>query len=134
LLRKRRDGSLQAYESQSLPLGLVASVDLDIVPTRVPVERGDDVFVFSDGLTESMDETGRLFGVEGVQAAIQAARLAGEGFGNIMRAVSQFRGGTHVKDDLSLISVSVGHTQPSARGTRAQEAQESRLSTESSRR
>lgn len=132
LLRRQRAGTLQVFESQCLPLGLLASEDLGITPTCVPVERGDDVFVFSDGLTESADEHGQQFGVDGVQAALASYTRPGDGFTAIMNAVGRFRGGGHVKDDLSLICVSIGHTQPSQRGVRSRETQVSSHSAEPS--
>lgn len=132
LLRRGNDASIQHFDSQSLPLGLVASADLDISPTLITVQQGDDVFVFSDGLTESADDAGRQFGVDGVRMAVDSARRTGEGFTAIMHAVSRFRGGNHVKDDLSLICVSVGHTGPNARSLRTRETQDSTYSTDSS--
>ncbi|MEY4577818.1 MAG: hypothetical protein RL701_2521 [Pseudomonadota bacterium] len=130
LLRRLSDDTLHTFESQSLPLGLVDSRELQIEPTRISVDVGDDVFVFSDGLTESSDSAGRHFGVDGVKTAVKAARATGEGFNAIMNRVALFRGGQHVNDDLSLVCVSVGHTQVNARGNR--ETQELANSTESS--
>jgi serine phosphatase RsbU (regulator of sigma subunit) len=134
VVRKVSDGSVRTFASQCLPLGLLDSAELGIEPTRVAAEKGDDVFVFSDGLTESTDATGQLFGVERVEAALSNTRAAGEGFNAIMNALATFRGEVEVKDDLSLVCVSVGHTRASTRSGRTRGAQETARSTESSQR
>jgi hypothetical protein len=134
LLRRVSDGSVQAYPSQSLPLGLLGSAELEIAPTRVDVNAGDDVFVFSDGLTESADATGQLFGVDRVISVLAESRVPGEGFTAILNALARFRGDVRVSDDLSLVCVSVGQTPVSTPGSRRGVAQDPGSSTDSSRR
>ncbi|MET0391140.1 MAG: SpoIIE family protein phosphatase [Polyangiales bacterium] len=134
LLRRHADGTVQDYESQCLPLGLLSSHELEIAPTRIEVRRGDDVFVFSDGLTESTDAAGQLFGVDRVKAALSGNHAPGAGFGAIMSALASFRGAVAGKDDLSLVCVSVGHTRPSTPAGRARGPQEIPRSTDSSQR
>ena len=115
LLRKCGEGGVQAFQSQSLPLGLLSSDELGVVPTRVPVNVGDDVFLFSDGLTEATNADGQLFGVDRVQTTLERRLAPGEGFSAIMRALADFRGATQVKDDLSVVCVTIGHTRTSSR-------------------
>jgi PAS domain S-box-containing protein len=139
LLRRHGDGSVQLFESQSLPLGLLASAELGVAPTRVPVAVGDDVFLFSDGLTEATNADGELFGVERASAVLAQRLAPGEGFNAIMRALAEFRGAVQVKDDLSVVCVTIGHTRTGPRatagGTRAEDrrtSQESARSADSS--
>jgi serine phosphatase RsbU (regulator of sigma subunit) len=134
LVRKARDGSVHEYPSQCLPLGLLASHELEIAPTGMAVERSDDVFVFSDGLTETLDASGTLFGLERVKNAVQTAAPGGGGFPSLMRAVADFQGMRSASDDLSLICVSVGHTHAAARLPGPLAAQGVAKSTESSQR
>lgn len=134
LMRMASDGSLVEHASQCLPLGLLKSHELQISPARVPVQRGDDVLVFSDGLTESVDANGAMFGVDRVKQALISAQRSGEGFGAIMRAVSSFRGAMRANDDVSLICVSVGHTRATVRAPHTHAAQDGAGSAESSQR
>jgi PAS domain S-box-containing protein len=134
LVRKAGDGSVHEHQSQCLPLGLLDSHELEIAPTRMAVERGDDVFVFSDGLTETLDASGQLFGLERAKGVLLAAAPGGGGFQSLMRAVADFQGLRRASDDLSLICVSVGHTHAAARTPGSHSAQGVAKSTESSQR
>lgn len=115
LLRKCADGAVQTFASQSLPLGLLGSDELGVSPTRVPVCAGDDVLLFSDGLTEATNADGQLFGVDRVQRTLERKLGPGEGFSAIMRALADFRGAAQVKDDLSVVCVTIGHTRTSSK-------------------
>ena len=54
MLLRKYGGEVIAFDSQSLPLGLVTSRDLSIAPTQVAVAQSDDVLVFSDGFERSL--------------------------------------------------------------------------------
>ncbi|HEX4354009.1 MAG TPA: SpoIIE family protein phosphatase, partial [Polyangiales bacterium] len=114
ILIRRSNGEILQYASQSLPLGLVTSRDLEIATTQVPVHVGDDVLIFSDGLSEASDPLGELFGVTRVEDALRSVSGPGAGFDAVVSALSDFRGGVGAHDDVSLVSVSVGHVRPSA--------------------
>ena len=92
------------------------------------------MLVFSDGLTETVNDSGTMFCVERVKQALAGAQRSGEGFGAIMRAVASFRGATRANDDVSLICVSVGHTRATVRAPHTQAAQDGANSAESSQR
>jgi len=134
LLRRCADTAVQGFQSQSLPLGLMASDELGIAPTRVSVQHGDDVFLFSDGLTEATNADGQLFGVDRVQGTLQQRHAPGEGFGALMRTLAEFRGGAQVKDDLSVVCVTIGQTRTSSRGAAAAARAEDRRTSQGSAR
>ena len=71
------------------------------------LEKGDAVFVFSDGVTEARTENGDLFGPERMEAALkEAADLSPEG---LIRAVQSrvdlFTGEAETADDITMIAV-----------------------------
>lgn len=134
ILLRKADGAVCEFSSQCLPLGLLKSQELAISPTRLQVQRGDDVLVFSDGLTETVNDAGSMFGVERVKEALAGAQRSGEGFDAIMRSVASFRGATRPSDDVSLICVSVGHTRATLHAPRPAAAQDGAASAESSQR
>jgi PAS domain S-box-containing protein len=107
VVRRIQDGSVHLHASESLPLGLLDSRELNIAPANLAVVRGDEVFIFSDGLTEATNAAGQLFGTDGVQRALAGP---GEGFAALVRGATEFRAGVAASDDLSLVSVCVGHT------------------------
>lgn len=112
MLLRKHGGDVIVFDSQSLPLGLVTSRELAIAPTQVPVGHSDEVLVFSDGLSEASDRSGAMFGVGRIEQALRSVSEPGAGFEAVVRALSDFRGGVEAHDDVSLVSVSVGHVRP----------------------
>jgi PAS domain S-box-containing protein len=137
LVRRGKTGEVEQLDSQSLPFGVLGSDELAITPTELQVESDDDVFVFTDGLTECTDASGRQFGIERVKAALGGGPHTlgpGEGFDTLMRAVASFRGQEQAKDDLSALCVSVGQTRAAAHDRENSLSQGSLSSAESSHR
>jgi PAS domain S-box-containing protein len=108
IVRTARDGSLRLHPSQSLPLGLVASRELEVKFTRVPVDPSDEIFVYTDGLTEAQNASGELFGQERVSAALSKPGQPGDGFDRLVDELKAYRGTVLAGDDVSLIVVTVG--------------------------
>jgi PAS domain S-box-containing protein len=111
LLRRAGAGQVHEYASQSLPLGLVTSRELAIQPLQVPVSPGDEVLIFSDGVSEAANVLDELLGVERVVEALRSAAASGSGFDAVVGALASFRGTVQANDDVSLVSVSVGETR-----------------------
>jgi PAS domain S-box-containing protein len=108
IVRSGRDGSLRLQASQSLPLGLVASRELDVKFTVMPVDASDEIFVYTDGLTEAQNSSGELFGQERVAAVLSNPGQPGHGFDQLVDELSAYRGTIRAGDDVSLIVVTVG--------------------------
>jgi hypothetical protein len=85
-----------------LALGL--SADSTYFQQQVEIERGDLFIVYSDGVTEAMDEHGRLFDEERLRALLTtlAGRSAAEVGAAVLAAVAAFAGAAPHHDDLSL--------------------------------
>jgi phosphoserine phosphatase RsbU/P len=66
---------------------------------------GDVMIVFSDGLTEAMNDRDEFFGDERLRARLPAlARLAAQDIGTrVVAAVDEFVGDARPHDDLSLV-------------------------------
>lgn len=121
IVRSGRDGSLRLHASQSLPLGLVASRELDVKFTALAVDPGDEIFVYTDGLTEAQNSAGELYGQDRVAAVLAKPGQPGDGFNRVVDDLKTFRGTMRAGDDVSLIAVTVGalripavpgHTRP----------------------
>lgn len=108
IVRNVRDGSLRLHPSQSLPLGLVTSRELDVAFSRIPVAEEDEIFVYTDGLTEAQNQSGELFGQDRVSAALAKPGRLGDGFDRLLEEIKAYRGAVRAGDDVSLIVVSVG--------------------------
>jgi sigma-B regulation protein RsbU (phosphoserine phosphatase) len=73
------------------------------------LERGTALLCYTDGVTEARNATGSEFSVEGLVAAVDGARDAGQPVGAILDAVRRellnFSGLTPVADDCTLLAV-----------------------------
>jgi serine phosphatase RsbU (regulator of sigma subunit) len=108
LLRATRTGGIRLHNSQSLPLGLVTSKELDVQPSQFAVDEAEEVFVYSDGLTEAENNAGELFGQERVNQLLARPGNLGDGYDLLLTALNVYRGGARAGDDVSLVVVSVG--------------------------
>jgi len=111
LLYKSATGTVEKIK----PPGMVVGIDRGSVFDRmtndynVPIERGDCLFLYTDGVTEALDPAGDEFGVERMIESIQA----GAGHNNsahaiitrVVEDVRNFAGTAPQHDDITLIAV-----------------------------
>lgn len=108
LVRKGRSRLVLQIPSTAVPLGLVPSAEQAVKIESIAVEEGDEIFVYSDGLTEISNVTGEMFGTERVVQALVSTEAEGQAFERLLGEVAAFRGEQRAHDDLSLVTVSVG--------------------------
>lgn len=106
----RADGVIALDQAASLPLGIVE--DQAFTQARVPLEHGDELLLYTDGITEAMapvprGQPPRLFGVEALDRILldratrgPEARIAG-----IRAAVEAFTANAPPLDDQTLIGL-----------------------------
>ncbi len=107
LLLSANSGEVRELVSEDLPLGAVPSANLAIPISAFRVSHGDRVLCFSDGLPETRNASGELYGIDRARLALSAAapELA---FDELLRSVKAFRDYSPRNDDVSLIEVTVG--------------------------
>jgi serine phosphatase RsbU (regulator of sigma subunit) len=108
IVRSSLDGGVRLHASQSLPLGLVASRELDVKFTSISVAPTDEIVVYTDGLTEAENAAGELYGQERVASVLAKPGQPGDGFARLVEDLTSFRGSIRAADDVSLIVVTVG--------------------------
>jgi serine phosphatase RsbU (regulator of sigma subunit) len=81
-------------EDGNLPVGLIPGVKFNAVNLRL--KPGDRLVVVTDGVTEAEDASGEFFGSERLDTCCS------EGFVEIERAVTAFRGSTALSDDCTM--------------------------------
>jgi sigma-B regulation protein RsbU (phosphoserine phosphatase) len=109
---QRRTGRCRTLRGDDLPLGFSERAAYRQV--SVPIEAGDVLFFYSDGLTEARKggDGGEPFGEGRLSALVRAnGRLGpGELIDRIQRAVAAFAGSGRFEDDLTCIAIRVqGH-------------------------
>jgi sigma-B regulation protein RsbU (phosphoserine phosphatase) len=103
----RNEAVLMETEGDNFPLGLLD--DADYMETRIPLNSGDKVIFYTDGIVEAMNAGKELYGFERLNAAVEKA--AGNGARELLDAiltdVGQFVEGADQHDDLTVIVLSV---------------------------
>jgi sigma-B regulation protein RsbU (phosphoserine phosphatase) len=107
-------GASQTVERLKPP-GMVVGIDSGSVFDRitndftVPIDRGDCLLLYTDGVTEALDSAGDEFGVERMIESVRAG--AGEGDGaqaiitRLVEDVRNFAGAHPQNDDITLIAI-----------------------------
>jgi phosphoserine phosphatase RsbU/P len=104
-----RDGRLEEIPSPGMAVGIDSGELFDsVIADRVqPLQTGDALVIYTDGVTEAQDPQGREFGREALEEAIVAsasggARAIAE---TIVERVRRFRGAAGQNDDITLITL-----------------------------
>jgi sigma-B regulation protein RsbU (phosphoserine phosphatase) len=99
------DSTPLGKETVDLPLGLIAGTSYR--QTAVQLEPRDLVLLYTDGVSESHDESGAQLGVERLLSIArnlptESAEAAGK---ELLAAVARFRGGTPAADDETVVAL-----------------------------
>ncbi|PTY36759.1 fused response regulator/phosphatase [Saccharospirillum sp. MSK14-1] len=100
-------GAVEKVASSNLPLGVLPSRRFSPQPNDYRMHNGDRVFLWSDGIVESHNEAGELFGEERLDALFTHATDPDRIFDDILVAVDQFIGGSRPDDDTTLLSATM---------------------------
>jgi sigma-B regulation protein RsbU (phosphoserine phosphatase) len=104
---KTGEAHLMETEGDRFPLGILDEVDYQ--ETRVPLELGDRVIFYTDGIVEAMNEKKEIFGFERALEVVRAAgSMSAEALlKEILNKVNEFVGSAAQHDDLTAIVISV---------------------------
>ena len=104
LVRRHDTTELVRIPSENLPIGIASSDECVI--RELHVEPGDAVFAMSDGLSETRNAEGEMFGVSRVNAILSADRPIEHLFSDLRSALLQFTRGRQ-DDDITLLAYTV---------------------------
>ncbi len=98
----RSDGSVEQLPSTNFPLGFFSDVEFNVGSLRL--HAGDQVLVFSDGVTEAQNSAHDLFGEARLQAFLQecTAQPTQSLCAKVISAVQDFVGSAPQADDVTL--------------------------------
>ena len=104
---KTGEARLMETEGDRFPLGILDEADYQ--ETRVPLEPGDRVIFYTDGIVEAMNEKKEIFGFERALEVVRAAgSMSAEALlKEILNKVNEFVGSAAQHDDLTAIVISV---------------------------
>jgi serine phosphatase RsbU (regulator of sigma subunit) len=102
------DGVVTTLEASNFPLGFFPGVKFEVA--RVQLEVGDQVAIYSDGVTEANDSSHDLFGDDRLKAVME--QCAGERpqgvCDRVVASVQEFAGGAAQADDITLMVLRFG--------------------------
>lgn len=108
-MRRRSGGQIEYLEAPEprLPLGILP--DVQYAALEVPVDPGDLLVFYTDGIVEAQNREHALFGFERFEALVQAyGDLPPRQFiDRVMQAVAEFADGAPQHDDITLVVVRV---------------------------
>lgn len=101
-LYRSRAGAYLELEEASPPLGIVAG--MDYAAQRIRLD-GGRLYIFTDGVTEGLTESGGMLGLDGLQSLLDrhAGLPPGEQLNRVADALN--RPGAHLRDDLTLLAI-----------------------------
>jgi len=102
---RQKMGAISTLQSRGLPLGVLKDA---IYETRkMDFERDSSLVLFSDGISETRDQSGNFFGDEGILAVVESNPDLSAEFlvKGIVDAVDQFSGNAPLVDDRSILAV-----------------------------
>ncbi|HLY18856.1 MAG TPA: PP2C family protein-serine/threonine phosphatase [Bryobacteraceae bacterium] len=99
------DATPYSKEIVDLPLGMIAGTAYS--QTGVQLEFGDLLLLYTDGISESVDESGEQLGLDGLLSVARSlptgsAQSAGQA---LLAAVERFRGAAPAADDETVVSL-----------------------------
>lgn len=100
-------GAPVALGGAGLPIGFFADADYD--ESEVPLGPGDRLYLYSDGVTEAMNDAQEDFGIAGMLESLTSTQGSplNDTVQEIRRAVGRWRGREGLEDDLTLLALEV---------------------------
>lgn len=100
-------GDCQPLRSNNLPLGISPDAQFDDAVESYDVSPGDRLLLWTDGIFELKDASGKIFGNNDLEDIVKANSLSGSLFSEIIGAMTRFSSGSTVHDDISLLEITV---------------------------
>lgn len=102
-----RGGQTRAIRAEGVPLGLLANTEYQ--ETAIPLESGDLLAMFSDGLAEAADPEHEEFGTRRLESLLRehGGRTVGDILETIFAEVARFEAGRPRRDDQTLVLMKV---------------------------
>jgi PAS domain S-box-containing protein len=104
-LLQKADGAMQQLRIEGYAVGLFPSAD--IICEDLQLDRGDRLFLYSDGLMDCTNSSGVSFGERRLEDAIKAGRAKGlsQVVADLRAAIVKWRGSEVFNDDISLFAL-----------------------------
>jgi serine phosphatase RsbU (regulator of sigma subunit) len=108
----RPKGGFERLASTGRPLGLLAGAGYEQV--SIPLEDGDVLFFYTDGMLEAENEAGEFLGAERLEAALASSPATDVDtiLTHVEDRVRAFRGSAELSDDATMMALRFGENKP----------------------
>jgi len=103
----KNDGRWEKLRSRHLPLGVLPPERFSAACERYAASIGERVVFCSDGIMESVNASGDMFGEERFTNIIESSDAPEEVFENLVHEIEAFSGDVDNEDDLTLVEVTM---------------------------
>ncbi|OGI12321.1 MAG: hypothetical protein A2Y40_00845 [Candidatus Margulisbacteria bacterium GWF2_35_9] len=103
----KKNGDVHSLETEGVFLGMFDNPEFE--EKEITLEKGDKVFLYTDGLNEARNPKDELFGVAKLTEVLkQNIWLSGENlFQKIMDEIKEYTGNSSVNDDITMVLLEV---------------------------
>lgn len=105
----RNDGSFERHDTLNLgyPIGLQEDISSLVGEAKVPLQAGDVLVLYTDGITEAINRAGVTYGLERLAESIRAShhQPAATIQQSVMTSLREYVGEQELLDDISLVVV-----------------------------
>jgi Amt family ammonium transporter len=104
---RNQHGEYQNFDSDAPPMGVISQKDKSIYKINKQVLNGNKFYVFTDGLSESLDEEGKEIGIDGSIKIIEDnyTKDSKKHLSDITKKIIKVSEPGKLSDDLTLISI-----------------------------
>ena len=104
---RNEQGEYQNFDSDAPPMGVISQKDKSIYKINKQVLNGNKFYVFTDGLSESLDKEGKEIGIDGSIKIIEDnyTKDSKKHLSDITKKIIKISGPGKLSDDLTLISI-----------------------------
>jgi len=102
-----RSRKCTATPAGGIALGMLPDVEALLTEKEIPLEEDDVIVIYSDGISEALDENAEMFGLERLTSAVErfGYQDAKGVFESLTKILSDFMGKAPQRDDVTLIVI-----------------------------
>jgi sigma-B regulation protein RsbU (phosphoserine phosphatase) len=107
ILWAKKDGKVEGIRAKGMPIGVAEPEDFDFIvaESKVQLNPGDTVFLYTDGVTEAMNAKNVQFGREALDKAVAGGKSAQGTLESVLQAVKRHVAGIEASDDLTALAL-----------------------------
>ena len=101
----RQGGIKSRLPSRHVPLGVINNDQLDLSVDLIEIEQDDRIYVYSDGVIETFNPEGEIFGQQRLEEHFLQDPLPESSLEAIKTSLETFQAGTPQKDDTTMLEI-----------------------------